>query len=409
METAKGIAQYKCPSCNGIMEFDPKEGRLKCPFCGTVASPEELEKQEQAADGKPAQPDNAGWGADAQQMQGYRCSSCGAELVADAHTVATRCPYCGNNAVTSDPFHETIRPDYVIPFKLSKNDAVQKYREYQKKKIFLPAAFTRSSYVDEIQGVYVPFWLFSGKAQGEMVFTATDEETTGSGDKKKTVKKSYRVLRAGDMSFSKVPADASKRMPDDLMDSIEPYDYGELKPFDLSCLPGFLAESFDVSSGDSEKRADERMSGTFELKMRESVKHKYVKEEQKQVRILQKKTEYGLLPVWLLSTKWENKTYLFAMNGQSGEMKGDLPVHQGKRWGFTIALFVILMLLFHLPLANWFVDVILAAIITLIVQAVLMSSMRPVAKRTQAGEYASGKLHLTKEEETPIPTPPDHH
>ena len=401
MNDQTNTAEYKCPSCGGIMEFDPKEGKLKCPFCGTAASQEEIAKQEQEASAG-----NAPWGADAQQMQGYRCSSCGAELAADAHTVATRCPYCGNNAVTASPFRETIRPDYVIPFKFTRNDAVQKYREYQKKKPFLPAEFTRSSYVDEIQGVYVPFWLFSGRAQGEMEFHASDEETSGTGDSKKTIRKNYEVRRAGDMYFSKVPADASARMPDDLMDSIEPYDYGELKEFDMSCLPGFLAESFDVASADSEKRAEERMTATFASKMRDSVKHKNVKEEKRQIRILQKKTEYGLLPVWLLSTKWNGNTYLFAMNGQSGEMTGDLPVHQGKRWGFTIVLFVILMLLFHLPVANWIVDVILAAVITLIVQAVMMGSMRPVGKKSGAREYAAGKLNLTIEEETFTGTEP---
>ena len=409
MESSAKIVQYKCPSCNGIMEFDPKEGKLKCPWCGTMAAEEDLEKQEtesggtEPGSGTPVSDQmqhSAGWGENAQQMQGYKCSSCGAELVADAHTVATRCPYCGNNAVTADPFHETIRPDYVIPFAHTKEEVKQRYREYtQKKRFFLPAAFTNQSYIDEIQGVYVPFWLFSGRAEGEFLFTACDEETTKNGDARETTKTSYDIVRAGSMAFSKVPADASARMPDDLMDSLEPYDYAGMKPFDMSYLPGFLAESFDVGDAENEKRAEQRITNSFRLQMEQTVKHKQVRVKEERIHIGEKKTEYALLPVWLLSTKWNDKTFLFAMNGQNGRMTGDLPVNPAKKWGFIAVLLIALLLLLHLPLQNWIVDLILAAIITLIVSAIVLSSMKPVARRTQAGEYTEGKLLLTREEE----------
>ena len=407
MAVQTGIARYICPSCGGAMQFDPKAGKLKCPYCDTVMTKEELEAQEAAAGSAadaPAEPGDAGWGSGAEQMKGYVCSSCGAKLTAGAHTVAARCPYCGSNAVTSQPFRETRRPDYVIPFKTVKNEAVQKYRGYIQKRKFLPAAFTRQAYIDEIQGVYVPFWLFSGRAEGEILFTATDEDTVRKGDSRETTETTYEVLRAGDLAFSRIPADASERMPDDLMDSLEPYDYSELRPFDLSYLPGFLAESFDVDGAESEKRADQRITNTFRQKMEQTVKHEQVRVKEERIRIGQKKTEYALLPVWLLSAKWNDKTYTFVINGQSGEMTGNLPVDNGKKWGLRAILFVVLLFLLHLFLKNWAADIIAAAVVSLIVSLIALSGMRPVSRRTQADSYTEGNLHLTREEEQLLET-----
>ena len=394
---ADGAAVYKCPSCGGSMAFDPKAGKLKCPFCDTVLTKEELAELEKQAE-TAAQGD---WGADAQQMKGYVCSSCGAALITEANTAATRCPYCGNNAVLPEQFAGAVRPDYVIPFHFNKEDAKQKYRDYQKKRWLLPAAFTRSSYVDEIQGVYVPFWFFSGRADGSFRIEASDEKKSRKDGQEVVTIQHYEVERAGQLAFSRVPADASKRMPDDLMDSLEPYDHSELKPFEMSYLPGFLAERFDVDDKESEKRADLRIVNTFRSEVEKTVRHDRKTIRDEQVRILGKKTEYGLLPVWLLSAKWSGNTYLFAMNGQTGKMTGDLPVDNGKKWGVTAVIFAAVLFLLHLVLKSWVIDVVLAAVAALTVYAVAVEKMRPVARKTTAERFVTGELHLRVKEDRP--------
>ena len=135
------------------------------------------------------------------------------------------------------------------------------------------------------------------------------------------------------MPFEKVPVDASSRMPDAHMDSIEPYDYAELKPFSSAYLPGFLADKYDVPVADCESRADERCRKTVLDALARTVSgYDTCIPRAQDVRLHRGKAHYALLPVWMLSTRWNGKSFLFAMNGQTGKMVGDLPTDAGKYW-----------------------------------------------------------------------------
>ena len=161
------------------------------------------------------------------------------------------------------------------------------------------------------------------------------------------------LSRAGSIGFEKIPVDASSKMPDDHMDSIEPYDYSGLKEFSTAYLPGFLADKYDVSVKDSQKRADTRCASTLEDALRGTVTgYDSCTLEHKQIDLKRGKVHYALLPVWMLHTKWNGQDFLFAMNGQTGKMVGDLPTSKGKFWGLfaaiaapmTVVLTIILML-----------------------------------------------------------------
>ena len=146
----------------------------------------------------------------------------------------------------------------MIPFKLSREDAIRELKKHYRGKAFLPKTFSSENQLQKIQGVYVPFWLFSGEAEGSSHFECTRSRTYRSGEYRVTETEHYDVYRAGTMPFEKVPVDASSKMPDDHMDSIEPYDYSDLKPFSTAYLPGFLADKYDVSVDESRERADTR-------------------------------------------------------------------------------------------------------------------------------------------------------
>ena len=236
-------------------------------LCGRerqAAEEKAAKKKEAAADGDW---DTSGfsddWGEEADGMKAYSCPSCGAELLCDASTAATSCPYCGNPTVVPGQFSGELRPDYIIPFKLSKEDAVKALKAHYKGKIFLPKSFTNENHVQEIRGVYVPFWMFDGKADGNAHYEATRSHSYVSGDYEITETEHYEVYRAGSVSFEMVPVDASSKMPDDHMDSIEPYDYEDMNAFSTAYLPGFLADKFDVTAEDSRQRADSRCAGTL--------------------------------------------------------------------------------------------------------------------------------------------------
>ena len=368
------ITNYQCPACNGGLHFSSATGRLECEYCGSNFSVEEIEalyarkdeaaaeaqaKAEAKAEAQAAQASAEGWdisgmssdwGADAAGMKAYNCPSCGAELICDATTAATSCPYCGNPTIVPGQFAGALKPDYVIPFKLDKNAAIAALKQHYKGKYLLPKVFSDANHINEIKGVYVPFWLFNSSADADASFNATKTEAHREGDFDVVTTFHYQVHRAGSMSFDCVPVDGSTKMPNDYMDSLEPYDFRELKPFSKAYLPGYLADKFDVSSDDGAKRVEERIRATVEHVVNSDVQgYASVTPIGSNVKINRGTVHYAMLPVWLLNTKWQGKDYLFAMNGQTGKLVGDLPADQRKyrltMLGLTILIAAVLMLL----------------------------------------------------------------
>ena len=248
------VTNYQCPACTGPLHFDSATGKLTCDYCGTSYEVSEIEalfaekeqkaaeakktadrksaqqKQQAQAEGWDTSDLGGDWGQDAAGMKSYSCPSCGAELICDESTAATACPYCGNPSIVPGQFSGSLKPDFVLPFKLSKDDAVKALKAHYKGKPFLPRQFTNENHVQEIKGVYVPFWMFDGKATGSAQYEATRSRCYTSGDYEVTETDHFDVFREGSIAFEKVPVDASSKMPDDYMDSIEPFDYKELKP-----------------------------------------------------------------------------------------------------------------------------------------------------------------------------------
>ena len=356
---ANQVTNYKCPACTGPLRFDSATGKLQCDFCGSSYEVAEIEKlyaekdaqaagafrqaeEQAAADGEWASVSGSDWGADAEKLRVYSCPSCGAELICDETTSATSCPYCGNNTIVPGQFGGTMKPDYVIPFKLDKKAAVAALKKHYSKKFFLPRAFSSGNHLEEIQGIYVPFWLFDASAEADCRFHATRSHTHCEGDYRVTVIEHFDVRRSGTMEFERVPVDGSKKMPDDYMDSIEPFDYAGLKPFSTAYLPGYLADKYDVTAHESMERADRRFRSSAIDQMRRDVSgYERVNQVGDNVRLHRGKVHYALMPVWTLRTRWKDKDYLFMMNGQTGKMVGDLPVSNGKVGAFFAVLAVV--------------------------------------------------------------------
>lgn len=380
------VTNYQCPACTGPLHYSAKSGKLECDYCGSSFDVADIEAlyahkeaeaaaAKQAADAKAdaaaaaeaeaaqaaAQSGNVGgwdtsglsndWGADADGLRAYSCPSCGAELICDESTAATSCPYCGNPTVVPGQFSGALRPDFILPFRLTKDDAVQALRAHYKGKPFLPKSFTSANHIEQIQGVYVPFWLFDGGAEGSASYRASNTSVYETGDYEVTETMHYDVFRAGSIAFEKIPVDASSKMPDDHMDSIEPFDYTQMQPFSTAYLPGYLADKYDVSVDDSRDRADARCRETLAQALRDTVTgYGTCVTDHTDIRLHRGKVHYALLPVWMLSTKWNGESFLFAMNGQTGKLVGDLPTDRGRYWGtfgaiagvVTVALTVIL-------------------------------------------------------------------
>lgn len=346
------INNYQCPCCTGPMHFDGTSGKVVCDYCDTVMdvaeveslSAERREKIDAAAKSTWKVDDEiVDWGQGGQDgMKAYSCPTCGAELVCDENTAATSCPYCGNQMVIENQFKGALKPEFIIPFKSEKNQAIEALKNHYKGKKLLPNSFVDGNHIEEIQGVYVPFWLYDGEAEGDFIYRASNTKSHSIPDGREEITDHYLVRREGKLKFEKVPADASSRMPDGHMDSIEPYDYKELKEFSTVYMPGFLADKYDVEAQDCAARMEERCAKTLEVTIDKTVKYDSKENVRKDVIVKREKVHYAMLPVWMLSTKWEGKDYLFAMNGQTGKMVGDLPIDWGKFWAnFFITLAIV--------------------------------------------------------------------
>ena len=356
------VTNYQCPSCTGPLHFSGETGKLECDYCGSSFEVAEIEAlyaersqeaseqadaieaeaaedfEEDTDDEIEAQP-GSDWGADAEKVRAYNCPSCGAELICDASTAATSCPYCGNPSIIPGQLGGALKPDYVIPFQLDKAAAVAALKKFYKGKHLLPNTFTKTNQIEKIQGVYVPFWLFDGSADADAVFRCKRVTVVRSDDQEITTTQHYEVCRGGTAEFQRIPVDGSKKMPDGHMDAIEPFDYAELTEFSTAYLPGYLADRYDVSAKQSAERARRRMEQSMMDELRGTITgYDSVQVESKAIKARQSKAYYALLPVWMLYTEWKGNRYLFAMNGQTGKLVGDLPVSWKKFWGYFLAI-----------------------------------------------------------------------
>jgi len=340
------LLEYQCPCCGGAVNFDSTLQKVKCPYCDSEFEMESLKEldealqQNQADDMTWQTPPADQWQADEQaQLRSFVCQSCGGEILCDLTTAATTCPYCDNPVVVAGDFAGILRPDLVIPFKLDKAAAVAALQKHLKGKPLLPRVFKAENRIEKIRGIYVPFWLFDADADANIRYHATRVRHWSDSRYTYTRTSHYSVHRAGSVSFDGVPVDGSKKMPDDLMESIEPYDLSQAVPFQTAYLAGYLADKYDVSADDSANRANSRIRTSTEQEFASTVMgYTTVIPEATNIQLKNNRVRYALYPVWLLNTTYRGKQYQFAMNGQTGRFVGNLPIAWGAFWLWLLGL-----------------------------------------------------------------------
>lgn len=340
------LQQYKCPCCDGAIEFDSTSQKMVCPYCDTEFDVETLASYD--SDLHRIGESDMKWDTEAggewqdgeeEGLRVYICETCGGEIIGDETLAATACPFCDNPVVMKCQFRGELKPDYVIPFKLDKKAAVEALKKHYRGKKLLPKAFKDENHIDEVRGMYVPVWLFDAKANASIRYKATRVSRWSDSSYDYTKTSFYSIFRGGNLSFSNVPVDGSTKMDDDLMESIEPYVFEEAVDFQTAYLSGYLADKYDVSSEESINRANERIRKSTEDTFASTVMgYATVFPEASMINLSDGTSKYALYPVWILNTTWNGKKYTFAMNGQTGKFVGNLPLDKGAfaRWLFGL-------------------------------------------------------------------------
>ena len=338
MEEATHIIEYKCPCCNAGLRFQEGTQLLSCEYCentfdlDAVRAFNESVRASQAEQVQWEDTQERLWEQEEQErLQSFQCPSCGGESLCEETTAASFCPYCDNPTIIPSRLSGAVRPDGVIPFQTTKEEAKEAFLSLCKGKPLLPKFFTQQHRLEKITGIYVPFWLYDCEGDFCGSYKATQIHTWSDHNFNYTKTSHFLLRREASASFSGIPMDGSAKMEDRFMESIEPFDYSQMVDFDMGYLAGFLADKYDVEAQSGEERIKQRVDSTLQDQLQSTfLGYATLVPTARQLSVRHSKARYVLLPVWLLNTRYNGKIYTFAMNGQTGKMTGSLPIC-GKR------------------------------------------------------------------------------
>lgn len=300
---------FKCKNCGGNTVYSPKHHSMFCPFC-------ESEKSEQRTN-------------DAYHIQ--VCPDCGGELAIEEHTSALQCKFCDNYIILNDRVEGEYCPDRLIPFKLSKEMVKNLMKDKFKKCVFAPTDFLSEARLDSMSGEYVPFWMYDYDTHCVYQGEGVKIRTWRTGNVEHTETSYYDVIRDMDIEYSDIPVDASEKMPDNIMDLMEPYHYGEMVAFTPEYMSGFHGEKYNMTSEVVEPRAREKMAKSADALLKQTTGG-YVRltPRVKNINGKNDRIRYCLLPVWKYVYTYKDIMYPFYINGQTGKIVGKVPV-SGKK------------------------------------------------------------------------------
>lgn len=323
---------HKCPACGAPLLYVTKLGKWKCDYCGSEYTLEDLKKYEK---------NETSSSEEDVSYDTYLCRDCGAEIIADENTASTFCLYCGNTAILKNKLSGKFAPDKLIPFKVVKEDAINAFKALKKGRPLLPKDFVSEKNIEKITGLYVPFWLYDITYAGTVTAKATRVKSWTVGDTHYTKTDTYNVERDLTASYNQIPVDGSEKFANDIMNTIEPFDYSELKDYNHAYLSGFLAEKYDVDKDKAYEDARMRALNSTINEAKSSMNgYTTVNITGNSLKDSLNDTKYALLPVFMVNVKYKDKYYLFAMNGQTGEFVGNMPLDKGKTVIYTILIFI---------------------------------------------------------------------
>lgn len=359
------IVNYKCPNCAAPLKFNPDKQVFSCEYCMSEFTEQNIQQiyaereskvnkqeqaEQQAQQAKNAQKNkNAQNSAEQKQEEEavvYNCPSCGAVVMTTASTAATTCFYCQNPVVLGGRLSGNFKPDRVIPFALSKEKAVEKFLGMCKKKKFLPKDFASEKQIEKMSGVYFPYWYIDEQKQANMTAKGNKIRTWRVGNKRYTETSVYQLERSGDLIIKNVFERALKSQDRDMLQCVHPFDLTQSKPFAMSYLSGFQAEKRDIERAEINDAVQQQMHeyGKQLLKDTMSGYSGVVVQHYDDTTELES-WNYTLLPVWIVTYKYKDKIYPFAINGQTGKTFGMLPTSKGKlailAAIITLAVFII--------------------------------------------------------------------
>jgi hypothetical protein len=344
--------KYACPSCGAEAQWDAGKQALVCVFCGTV-SPAKIDNTGAVVEHdlvsalRSIPDDQRGWQADKVSV---KCQSCQAITVFDAGRVGQRCDFCGSSAlIPSDQVKAPLRPESLLPFKLSESEVREKIRAWYQSRWFAPDRLKSAAHTETVKGFYLPYWTFDAQvaadwtAQSGFYYYETEYYQDSDGRQQtRQVQRTRWEPSCGhvDHFFDDDLVPASVGAHAELLRKIEPFPTKDLVPYDPGYLAGWIVEQYQIdlihAAGIAREDMQRQITGICEREvpgdthMNLQVQADYSAQTFKHI----------LLPVWLLSFNYDGQSFQVVVNGVNGAIGGNYP----KSWiKITLAVFFALV------------------------------------------------------------------
>ncbi len=323
-----------CDNCGGRIRYDIKSGKLKCDSCSSSFYIKEIQSNEETET--------------EMDCDIYTCSTCGADLVINNTESSTFCPFCGNATVVMSRVQKLKRPEVIIPFEITAEEAAERIKRTFNKGMFIPDVVHPKP--EDLRGIYIPYHVTNVEFDGSMWF---DMKNHGKGYN------GYPYIRSGFCSARWVTTDASKRLNDTFSQKLEPYFFDSFKTFDENYLLGFYSDIADVNEDDAIALARTRVMNMAHEKFVNSLPDvrfnpDAYNTDRRFITEVYDKPVTAMLPAWFYTYTFEGVPYTIAVNGQTGQVSGGVPWEKKKFITYTAILSVIIGTLLFLPVA--FID-----------------------------------------------------
>ncbi|MFD0715781.1 hypothetical protein [Paenibacillus sp. GCM10027626] len=347
---------FPCPGCGGPMLFNSDTQMMKCDYCGREDSIESSPQQPIEHDLDLSEGTEEGltdWGM---RTRTVHCESCGGESVIPEIETATICSFCGSPKVLTQGSDVTsIRPETMIPFQISLQEAGAKFQQWKKKRWFVPNAFKKEKITARLKGIYMPYWTYD--ADSASVYTAergdyhyrTEVRTRTVNGKTETYTEQVRYTvwhRVGgeyDYQFDDVLVPASSRYESKLLNEVGHFDLRRLTGYKPEYLSGYTAEKYSVSRSDGWSQAGRKMDEHLESDIRSMIGGDEIRGLHIRTRFYNRTYKHILLPVWNAHYKYRSKSFRYMVNGQTGRVTGTVPRSPWKITIFTIFCLIVLI------------------------------------------------------------------
>ncbi|MFN3648264.1 MAG: zinc ribbon domain-containing protein [Armatimonadota bacterium] len=351
-QPADRVRKFPCKQCGANLEFAPGQQVLECPYCGfreeIPVTPEAIREYD-LEDALLRLPHTEGWGTERRSLQ---CENCGAVTTFEEGQVAGDCAFCGSSKVVErDSATNVIRPESLVPFSVSREQAVGMFRKWISGLWFRPNNLQHAGQLAKITGAYLPFWTYDAFSSAYWTAdagyhyweTETYWETGPDGKQEqrtRQVQKTRWVPASGQRQdfFDDELVCASKGLPPNLIGGIAPFDLGRLAPYEASFLAGFTAEEYQIDLKGGWLVARERMEGEVYRRCAGDVPGDTHRNLSVNTAFSQMTFKHLLLPVWVAAYLYENRSYRFLVNGQTGKASGEAPLSWWKIAGFTLLM-----------------------------------------------------------------------